>query len=139
MDFRLATDQDLDLLAQWNHRLIQDEGHRNPMSVAQLRDRMKGWLAGEYQAVLFSQGGEPVAYALYRESLTGIYLRQFYVRQSKRRSGAGRMAFELLRTKIWPLGKRLTVEVLTANKAAVSFWRSVGYEDYCLTLEILVN
>ncbi len=139
MDFRLATDQDLDLLAQWNHRLIQDEGHRNPMSVAQLRDRMKGWLAGEYQAVLFSQGGEPVAYALYRESLTEIYLRQFYVRQSKRRSGAGRMAFELLRTKIWPLGKRLTVEVLTANKAAVSFWRSVGYEDYCLTLEILAN
>lgn len=44
---------------------------------------------------------------------------------------------EILRTRIWPSGKRLTVEVLTVNVSAVAFWRSVGYKDYCLTLEIM--
>ena len=31
MEYRFATDSDLDLLAEWNHQLIRDEGHRNPM------------------------------------------------------------------------------------------------------------
>jgi hypothetical protein len=38
---------------------------------------------------------------------------------------------------LWPPRKRLTVEVLTANVRAVAFWRSIGYKDYCLTLEIV--
>jgi predicted acetyltransferase len=44
---------------------------------------------------------------------------------------------EILLTQIWKQNKRLTVEVLTANKAAVAFWRAVGYADYSLTLEIV--
>jgi ribosomal protein S18 acetylase RimI-like enzyme len=44
---------------------------------------------------------------------------------------------EILRSKIWPKNKRLTVEVLVQNEAAVAFWRAVGYKDYSLTLEIL--
>ena len=28
---------DLDLLADWNRQLIQDEGHRNRMTVAELK------------------------------------------------------------------------------------------------------
>jgi ribosomal protein S18 acetylase RimI-like enzyme len=43
----------------------------------------------------------------------------------------------LLRSEIWPKTKRLTVEVLVANTAAVAFWRAVGYHDYSLKLEIL--
>ena len=29
------------------------------------------------------------------------------------------------------------VDVLVANKRAISFWRSIGYADYALSLEIL--
>jgi hypothetical protein len=76
LDCRLATEADLDLLAEWNHQLIRDEGHRNPMTPAELRERMKGWLAGEYAAVIFCLDGDPVAYALYRESAGEVYLRQ---------------------------------------------------------------
>ena len=68
MEYRLATEQDLDLLAEWNHQLIRDEGHRNQMTVPKLRERMKGWLAGEYKAVVFLGDNGPVAYGLYRES-----------------------------------------------------------------------
>ena len=137
MDHSVATEGDLDLLAAWNHQLIRDEGHRNRMTVPELRARMQGWLAGEYAAILFSVGTGPVAYALYRETDHVVYLRQFYVVPDRRRHGLGREAVTILRTHFWPPSKRLTVEVLTANPRGVSFWRAVGYQDYCLTLEIL--
>jgi GNAT superfamily N-acetyltransferase len=134
--FRFATEADCPQLAEWNHQLICDEGHRNPMNVGELEQRMRGWLAGEYRAVIFQNAAETVAYALYREQPQEIYLRQLFVLRSRRRAGFGRRAVELLRSKIWPAHKRLTVEVLVANHAAVSFWRDVGYHDYALTLEI---
>lgn len=37
MNFRKATIDDLDLLAEWNYQLIVDEGHRNPMNIAELK------------------------------------------------------------------------------------------------------
>ena len=46
-------------------------------------------------------------------------------------------AMEILRTQIWPKNKRLTVSVLVHNTTATAFWRTVGYQDYCLTLEIM--
>jgi GNAT superfamily N-acetyltransferase len=133
---RPAAETDLDLLADWNHQLIRDEGHRNPMTVAQLRERMKGWLAGEYQAVLFLAHAEPVAYSLYKEEAAEIYLRQLFVRRDQRRKGFGQAAMRILLTQVWPK-KRLTVEVLCGHPDAVKFYRRLGYQDYSLRLEIL--
>ena len=137
MEHRIVVENDLDLLSEWNHQLIQDEGHRNPMIVSQLRERMREWISGEYTAILFSQIGEPVAYALFRENEKEIYLRQLFVRRDKRNKGLGKNAIMLLRKEIWPKSKRLTVDVLSGNKAGINFWHSVGYKDYCLTLEIM--
>lgn len=136
LQFHLATETDLDLLAQWNLQLIRDEGSRNPMTIPQLRDRMQNWLAGEYHAVIFTADSQPVAYALYRENEKEIYLRQLFVSPDRRRQGIGHQAVNLLRTQLWPKNKRLTVEVLTNNTPAVDFWRAIGYRDYSLTLEI---
>ena len=137
MDYRIATDTDLSLLAEWNHQLIRDEGHRNSMNLAELQERMRGFLQGEYTAVIFTEGEEAVAYGLYRESVDEIYLRQFFVKRERRRKGLGREAIQLLLEKIWPKNKRLTLEVLTSNATGIEFWRSLGYKDYCLTLEIM--
>lgn len=137
MNHRRATLNDCALLAELNHQLIRDEGHRNPMTVAELEQRMHGWLASEYTALIFEDGAEVVAYALYREQPEEIYLRQLFVVRNRRRQGIGRRAVEILRSKIWPASKRLTVEVLVNNAAAVTFWRAIGYKDYALTLEIL--
>jgi GNAT superfamily N-acetyltransferase len=136
LSWRDASDSDLPLLAEWNHQLIRDEGHRNPMTVGQLAARMKTWLEGEYNAVLFSSE-EPVGYALFKKEEGLIYLRQFFVRRDRRRNGIGRAAFEILRREVWPPGIRMTVDVLCRNAEGVAFWRSVGYQDYCLTLEII--
>jgi GNAT superfamily N-acetyltransferase len=137
MDHRFAKDNDLDFLAEWNHLLIKDEGHRNSMTVPQLRERMRGFIAEEYKAVIFTNIGVAVAYALYKENEEEVYLRQLFVTRDKRRQGIGREAVGILRNGIWPRHKRLTVEALTDNTSAIAFWRSVGYKDYCLTLEIM--
>ena len=107
------------------------------MTVSELEQRMRGWLATDYAAVVFEDAGEVIAYALYRENTDEIYLRQLFVVRAWRRKGIGRRAIDVLRSDIWPKTKRLTVEVLVDNKAATAFWRSVGYKDYSLTLEIL--
>ena len=137
LTFRPATPADCPLLAELNHQLIRDEGHRNPMTIPQLEARMRTWLADAYRAVLFEEAGAVVAYALFREQPEEIYLRQLFVVRGRRRQGLGRQAVGLLRAHVWPKAKRLTVEVLVANEPAVAFWRAVGYSDYSLTLEIL--
>ena len=134
--YRIATQSDVPLLAELNHQLIHDEGHRNPMTVPQLAERMRDWLAGEYTAILFEEN-EVVAYALYRDSDDSIYLRQLFVHRAHRRKGIGRRVMEILFQEIWPKEKRVTVEVLTHNSAAINFWHSVGFSDYSLTLEKL--
>jgi ribosomal protein S18 acetylase RimI-like enzyme len=136
MTFRRATLNDCILLAELNHQLIRDEGHRNKMSVPELEQRLRSWLQSEYTAVIFEDHGEVVAYALYREEPEELYLRQLFVARNRRRQGIGRAAMEILRTQIWPKNKRLTVSVLVKNAAALAFWRAMGYTDYSLTLEI---
>jgi predicted acetyltransferase len=137
LTYRRATLGDCARLAELNHQLIRDEGHRNKMPVSQLEKRMQDWLSSEYAAIIFEVNQTIMAYALYREQPEEIYLRQLFVNRDHRRQGIGRNAFEILRSKIWPPDKRLTVEVLVKNAAAVAFWRSLGYQDYALTLEIL--
>jgi GNAT superfamily N-acetyltransferase len=128
---------DSPLLAQLNQQLIQDEGHRNRMTLTELERRMRGWLTNEYRAVLYEDGGEVVAYALFREQEQEIYLRQLLVVPDRRRQGIGRRAVEILRSQVWPKTKRLTADVLVTNHSALAFWRAVGYQDYALTLEIM--
>jgi GNAT superfamily N-acetyltransferase len=137
MNHRFATMNDSALLAELNHQLIHDEGHRNKMTVPELQERIKDWFSSEYAAVIFEEGAEMIAYALYREQPKEIYLRQLFVARNRRREGIGRRVMDILRSKIWPRGKRLNVEVLIKNEAAIFFWRAMGYKDYSLALEIL--
>ncbi len=135
---RRATPADCRLLGALNVQLIQDEGHRNPMTEPQLIKRMRDWLRrGDYAGEVFEQGGQLVAYALYREVPDEIYLRHLFVVRDRRRQGIGRLAMRLLREQVWPRGKRLVVEVLSGNAGAVAFWKAMGYREYSLCLEIM--
>ena len=136
MHHRRATFEDAQVLGELNHLLIQDEGHRNRMTVSELVDRMRRWLETEYQASIFEDDSGTVAYAPYREEKNHIYLRQFFVERRKRRSGIGRECVKILFSQVWPKDKRITVDVLCQNQVAIAFWRAVGFTDYCLTLEI---
>ena len=135
MPYRAATPADAGLLAEMNWQLIRDEGHRNPMTVAQLADRMAGWLGRGYEAVLFEDAGRVVGYALFRREPEHIYLRHFFVARDCRRRGIGRAALGWLREQFWGELARVRVEVLVGNAAGVAFWRAAGFADYALTME----
>jgi GNAT superfamily N-acetyltransferase len=137
LQFRTATDADVSLLADMNRQLILDENHRNQrLTMPELADRMRGFLRGEYQAIIFEQDAAPVAYALYRQDADGIYLRQFFVDRQQRRRGIGRQAMHILKSEVWPPGQRITVEVLVNNRVGHDFWKAVGFVDYAITLEM---
>jgi GNAT superfamily N-acetyltransferase len=136
MNHRFATNSDLPLLAAMNASLIVDEGHRNRSTAAELEKRMADWLASEYHAVLFELDGKSLAYALFRPSNDGVYLRQFFVEREHRRKGIGRRALDILRGEVWQAGVRVTLEVLVGNPQAISFWRAIGFVDYALTMEL---
>lgn len=133
--YRPATVDDADLLASMNARLIRDEGHRNIMSVQQLTKRMSDWLADEYQACVFEIEEGPIGYALYRNEPEYVYLRQLFVQPQLRRRGIARRALVWLRQNAWGSRPRVRIDVLVGNKTGIEFWRSVGFTDYCITLE----
>lgn len=133
MKLRYASEEDVRLLAELNHQLIEDERASNPMSVAELSTRMRTWLHGEYRAVIFERASAPVAYALFRRSDEGLYLRQFFVSRAHRRQGVGRRAVELLREQVIPPGQTLSLEVLVHNEDGIAFWRALGFQQHALS------
>ncbi|MDO9557853.1 MAG: GNAT family N-acetyltransferase [Coriobacteriia bacterium] len=136
VEFHFASAADAPTLAQMNAELIRDEGHRNSMTIPELEQRMRGWLDGEYRAVVFEDDGQSLGYALYREDSDHFYLRQLFVSESRRRQGIASAALDWLRANAWAGVPRVRVEVLVGNAAGLEFWHSVGFEDYCLTLEM---
>ncbi len=131
---RAATEADCERLGAMNRQLIQDEGHRNRMGVPELVERMRGWLAGDYQAWLLERAQAPMAYCLARDDGDHVYIRQLWVEPGARRQGAGRLLIDHLARSAWH-GRRLRLEVLVGNQRAIAFWRAIGFADYCVTLE----
>jgi len=133
---REATAEDLPLLARLNRELIEDQGSSNPMSLAELEERMRGWLAGEYRAVFFELASDVVAYAVVRPAEGGIHLRQFFVLRPFRRRGIGSRAFEAFRRRHVPAAAAITLEVLVHNETGLAFWRALGFEEHALSLRL---
>lgn len=136
MEFRFAPADDASALGHLNADLIRDEGHRNPMTVAELEDRMNGWLAGEYEAAVCESDGALVGYALYRREPDHVYLRQLFVREADRRRGIATELLQWLWSNAWADVERVRVEALVGNSADLAFWRAVGFSDYCVMLEM---
>lgn len=137
MKWRAATLDDAQVLGRMNLRLVRDEKHRNPMTVTQLVRRMRDFLSGDYNAVIFEDDTEVLGYALFHPQEDFLYLRQFFIERHRRREGNGRAAMQLLMDHVFPAEQRLVVTVLATNPDALDFWRAVGFADYCTSLEIL--
>lgn len=134
MKLRAATNSDLQLLAEMNFQLIKDSGHHNPMNVKELKQRMSNWLQANYHVAIIEVNSTVVGYALWREELDFLYIRQFYICVDDRRNNIGKSAIESLKEHHWQ-GKNLRLEVLITNQVARSFWQAVGFNEYCLTME----
>jgi GNAT superfamily N-acetyltransferase len=140
---RLADEADLPLLAQMNKRLIEDEGSRNPMSIDQLAERMRGWLRGVWEVRLLETDEGVAGYAVYQTrhdeyfpDQTIVYLRQFYVEREMRGRGLGTAAFRALAAEHFPPGSTIVIDVLASNPGGHEFWRHVGFQPYCTTMQL---
>ena len=74
MKFTKAGLSDVEILAEMNKRLIEDERHPNPMNVQQLTQRMSEWLQGEYTCYLATEDNNTVAFCLFRDDGEYYYL-----------------------------------------------------------------
>jgi GNAT superfamily N-acetyltransferase len=135
---RFASVDDAETLGALNAQLIRDEGHRNSMTVPQLVERMTRWLQGEYEAVVVEEGSTVIGYALFRRDADYVYLRQIFVRTENRRRGIGRSLVQWLAANAWQNVPRVRIDVLVGNDAGRQFWTSIGFRDYCLTMEMEV-
>jgi len=140
---RPADEADLPLLAQMNKRLIEDEGSRNPMSLDQLADRMRGWLRGGWEVRLLATDAGVAGYAVYQTrhdeyfpDQTLVYLRQFYIEREMRGRGLGTAAFRALAAEYFPPGSTVVIDALASNPRGQEFWRHVGFQPYCTTMHL---
>ena len=133
---RLARLDECALLGEFNAQLIRDERHENAMGAAELGERMREWLAGEYRACLFDTKAGPTGYALFRDLPECVHLRHFFVVPECRGIGLGRRAFHRLRAEFFPADKRVLVEVLAWNASALAFWKSLGFGERYLGLQL---
>lgn len=52
------------------------------------------------------------------------------------RKGYRRAGIKLLMNNVWGEFARVRREVLVGNDAGLRFWKSIGFEDYCVTMEL---
>jgi GNAT superfamily N-acetyltransferase len=140
---RPATEADLPLLARMNKHLIEDEGSRNPMSLDQLAERMRGWVLGDWGVKLFLAGETIVGYAVYQlrrdeyfPQQTIVYLRQLFVERDRRSRGLGAEAVALLVQEHFPPGCTVVIDALASNPRGAAFWQKVGFAPYCATMHL---
>ena len=132
---RRARQQDVPRLAVWNAQLIRDERNDQAAPDHEIEPRLREWLAKDYVACVFEADSTAFGYAIFRDLPDCVHLRHFFVEAAFRRRGLGRRAFELLR-EMFPRGKRVLVEVLVGNMAAAAFWKSVGFGERYLGLQL---
>jgi len=139
--YREATQDDIPLLARMNRVLIRYEDSENPMDTARLIERMEGFLAGAYTAVLLLGDNDITGYCLYRSELPEsgsrrVYVRQFYILPGFRRQGLGGRAFRQLLDTVFTDADEITLDVLDGNSAGRAFWESLGFAPYCHRLRL---
>ena len=128
-----------ELLADLNLQLMADEAHSYPLERAVLIARMRRWIEGEYQVLLFRRGERVAGYAVWRPEDRGSYLRHFFICRDQRRQGVGRAAMQMLVRDVFPTDQPLQLEVSTWNTSALDFWHALGFKDIAIALELKVG
>ncbi|HMF34674.1 MAG TPA: GNAT family N-acetyltransferase [Candidatus Lokiarchaeia archaeon] len=135
IQFRKASENDVQVLGQMNKRLIEDEGHSNPMNVDELTERMKGFLNNEYTAYLIIANGTLSGYCLFRDDWDYVYVRHLFVERTSRHTGLGSTCIRWLKNNLWA-NRKVRIEVLCHNDSGIAFWRKIGFRDYSITMEM---
>jgi GNAT superfamily N-acetyltransferase len=96
---------------------------------------MAEWFAEGYRAVIFEMDRQIAGYALFTKTPEHIYLKHFFIEAEHRRQGTGRTAMQWLMKNAWDGESRIRLDVLSGNERGFAFWKSLGFESYCITME----
>ena len=143
---REHTADDFELLARMNRQLIDDEGHRSPKTVEELKERFRRFVAKDGWSVdLLVLDEEVIGFATHRyeddetaASGRAVHLRQFFIARHRRGGGIGRAALdELVRARFRP-GERIFLHVIETNPGGKVFWSRTGFVPYGTIMETRV-
>ncbi|NIK70576.1 MULTISPECIES: GNAT family N-acetyltransferase [unclassified Paenibacillus] len=134
LTIRMGCEADLELLADLNQQLIEDEPHDNAMTVGELMERMRHFIETAYKAYLFERGSEIIGYALVDHTRQPLYIRQFFICRDQRRNGYGKIAFGKLAALLQT--DQLDIEVMYWNEAAYAFWGSLGFRERSIYMRL---
>ena len=135
IEFQKAELTDSKILGVMNKRLIEDEGHSNPMNTDELTERMRNFISKEYTAYLIVKEDEIAGYCLFRDDREYIYIRQLFVERDKRNIGLGKSCIQWLKSNLW-IDRKIRMDVLSKNKNGIEFWKKIGFQDYAITMEM---
>lgn len=124
-------------LGEWNAARICDGGHDTPMTVAEVVERLRDWLAGGYHARIFLCASVDTGDAPHRDLPDCVHWRHFYVAPDRRRRGIGAAALRALAERETAASKRTVVEAAATNEGALAFWHARGFADRHVELESL--
>jgi len=132
-----AKSTEVDLLAQLNRQLDEDEPYAYPLPLSALSERMACWIAeGEHQVLLFRSGDQLIGYAVWRAAERGTYLRHFFICRDRRGQGWGRAAIQLLCREVFPKDRPVNIDTAIGNKAGIAFWHAIGFQDLSVGMEL---
>lgn len=140
---RQGTHNDIEILAEMNQELIQDEKSTNPMTYTELHNRMTDFLKQNWKAILLVLDEEIVGYGLYQErvetidrDLREIYLRQYFIRRQFRGRGLGKEGIKRMNEEFFPESSLIIIDVLESNPEGKRFWESIGFKPYYTNMKV---
>ena len=96
-------------LAELNRQLREDEGYPDPMTHAQLVERMTNWLQDGYRCYPACQDGRTAGYCMFRETPRYYQLRHPFVVRHRRRRGIATALLDWMYVHVWS-GKPVILE-----------------------------
>jgi|GEM_PF-2589700 len=134
IDIQACTSADIELLAELNGQMIEDEKYDVRLSIKKLKERMAGFLENGYKAYLFKEHDSVRGYALVDFKREPLYLRHYFICRDYRRQGYGTTCLKKL---LEVLGTdRIDIEVMFWNDRGYGFWKSFGFKERSIYMRL---
>ena len=102
------------------------------MSISELENRMREFLKTDYIAYFFIENSKIIGYALLKNTVEPVYLRQFLIDREYREQHYGKQAFQMLMQHLEV--DKIDIEVLPWNQIGYSFWKSCGFKELNISM-----
>ncbi len=136
LTYRKADEASLSTLVGFFAELVHARDGAVARGEQALTARMRGFLQGGYEAVVFAWAEKPVGYALYSVNPRYAHIRQIYVDGSVSKRVTLERAFTLLRQGELHNYASIRLDVPEANKEWLKRWEAIGFQPRSVRLEL---